>query len=125
MKDADKSRSKVFGFIHFRKHAKDNVSDRRKQKIEKFAITKKENTQLFRDCENTVSVNAGNKYRGHMKRTHLVVFVATGGTESAFATEGNEFKVSAMSTGIHGTTVRRVTTMNHLVDILDDGRTRM
>ena len=28
-------------------------------------------------------------------------------------------------TTVHGTTVRRVTTMNHLVDIFDDGRTRM
>ena len=27
MKDADKSRSKVFSFIHLGKHAKDNVSD--------------------------------------------------------------------------------------------------
>ena len=60
-----------------------------------------------------------------MKRTQLVVFVATGGTESAFAAERNKFKISAMRTGIHGSTVGRVTTMNHLVDIFDDGRTSM
>ena len=60
-----------------------------------------------------------------MKRTHLVVFVTTGRAESAFATERNKFKISAMRTGIHGSAVERVTTMNRLVDILDDGRTRM
>ena len=55
----------------------------------------------------------------------MVVFVTARRTETAFTAEGNKFKMGAMSTGIHGTAVRRVTTMNHLVDIFDDGRTRM
>lgn len=29
----------------------------------------------FKDGENTRSVNVGNKFRGHMERTHLVVLV--------------------------------------------------
>ena len=46
-----------------------------------------------------------------------IVFVAARRAETALAAERNEFKISAMRTGIHGTAVRRVTTMNHLVDI--------
>ena len=60
-----------------------------------------------------------------MKRTKLVVFVTARRTETTFTAEGNKFKVAAMSTTIHGTAVRRVTTMNHLVDIFNDGRTGM
>ena len=33
--------------------------------------------------------------------------------------------VSTVRTAIHGITVRRITTMNHLVDIFDNRRTRM
>ena len=54
-----------------------------------------------------MAMNTRNKLTGHMKRTKLVVFVFT------------------VRTAIHGTTVRRITTMNHLVDIFDNRRTRM
>lgn len=46
-----------------------------------------------------------------------IVFVAARRAETALAAERNEFKISAMRTGIHGAAVRRVTTMNHLVGI--------
>ena len=52
-------------------------------------------------------MNTRNKLTGYMKRTKLVVFVST------------------VRTAIHGTTVRRITTMNLLVDIFDNRRTRM
>ena len=52
-----------------------------------------------------MAMNTRNKLTGHMKRTKLVVFVST------------------VRTVIHGTTMRRVTTMNHLVDIFNDSRT--
>ena len=70
-------------------------------------------------------MDTGNKFTGHMKRTKLIVFIATRGTKAAFTTKGNKFKFAAIVTGIHGATIRRVTTMNHLVDIFDDSRTRM
>jgi hypothetical protein len=54
-----------------------------------------------------MAMNTRNKLTGHMKRTKLVVFVST------------------VRTAIHGTTVRRITTMNLLVDIFDNRRTRM
>ena len=70
-------------------------------------------------------MNTGNKLAGHMKRTKLVVFVSTGRTKTAFTAKGNKFKIPTVRTAIHGTTVRRVTTMDHLVDIFNDSRTWM
>ena len=72
-----------------------------------------------------MAMDARNKLTGHMKRTKLVIFVATGRTKTAFAAKGNKFKISTVRTAIHGTTVRRITTMNHLVDIFNDSMTRM
>ena len=72
-----------------------------------------------------MAMNTRNKLTGHMKRTKLVVFVSTGRTKTAFAAKGNKFKISTVRTAIHGITMRRVTTMNHLVDIFNDSRTWM
>ena len=72
-----------------------------------------------------MAVNTGNKLAGHMERTKLVVFVSAGRAKTAFTAKGNKFKISTVGTAIHGTTVRRVTAMNHLVDIFNDSRTRM
>ena len=72
-----------------------------------------------------MAMNTRNKLTGHMKRTKLVVFVSAGSSKTAFTSKVNKFKISTVRTAIHGTTVRRVTTMNHLVDIFNDSRTRM
>ena len=72
-----------------------------------------------------MAMNTRNKLTGHMKRTKLVVFVFTGRAETAVAAERDKFKISTVRTAIHGTTMRRITTMNHLVDIFDNRRTRM
>ena len=42
-----------------------------------------------------------------------------------FTIEDTEALKPGMRTAIHGTTVRRITTMNHLVNIFNDSRTRM
>ena len=72
-----------------------------------------------------MAMNTRNKLTGHMKRTKLVVFVSTVRAKTAFTAKGNKFKISTVRTAIHGTNVRRITTMNHLVDIFDNRRTRM
>jgi len=72
-----------------------------------------------------MAVNTGNKLTGHMKRAKLIVFVSTGRAKTAFTAKGNKFKISTVRTAEHGTTVRRVTTMNHLVDIFNDSRAWM
>jgi len=66
-------------------------------------------------------VGTGNQLAGHGKRTLLVVFVATGRTETAFATEWDKFKFTTVRTSKHGTTMGRVAAVNHLFDIFNLG----
>ena len=72
-----------------------------------------------------MAMNTGNELAGHLKRTKLVVFVSAGRAKTAFTTKRNKFKIPTVRTAIHGTTVGRVTTMNHLIDIFNDSRTGM
>ena len=125
MKNADKTRSKVFRFIDLEKHPKDDITDRNKEIIQKGSVFEEIRTKFFWDSENTMAMNTGNELAGHMEGTELIVFVSTGREKAAFTAKGNEFQISAVRTSIHGTTVRSVTTGNHLADIFDDSRTRV
>ena len=51
--------------------------------------------------------------------------VAAGRAETAVATKRNELKFTAVRAAIHGTTKRRVATINHFFYIFDDRVTRM
>ena len=70
-------------------------------------------------------VDTRDEFTGHMERTKLIILVAAGRTETAAATERNKLEVTAMGTAVHSSPIRRVATVNHLVDIFDDGRTGM
>ena len=125
MKNTNETRSKVFRFVLLIKRAKNNISNGMKETIEERTVIEKESAKFFRNSKHTVTMDTANELTGHMKRTKLVVFVSTGRAKTAFTAKGNKFKISTVRTAIHGTTVRRVTTMNHLVDIFNDSRTRM
>lgn len=70
-------------------------------------------------------VDTGDEFTGHMEGAKLIILVAAGRTETAVATERNKLEVTAMGTAVHGSPIRRVATVNHLVDIFDDSRTGM
>lgn len=125
MEDTDKSRNKVFGLIHFGKHAKNNIPDGMEEAVKEGTVTEEINTQFFRDSKNTVSVGTGNKFAGHRKRTLLIVPVTTGRTEAAFAAERGKLKITAVRASEHGSAVRGVTAVNHFFDVFHFGFTWM
>ena len=66
-----------------------------------------------------------NELKGHISRALNAVFIATGGAELGMAAERDKFKFTTVSTAIHGTAVRRVATVNHLVNIFQNNGTWM
>lgn len=59
MKNADKTRSKVFRFIDLEKHTKDDITDRKKETIQKRSVFEEIRTKFFWDSENTMAMNTG------------------------------------------------------------------
>ena len=45
------------------------------------------------------------------------IFITTGGTKAAVTAKRDKFKVSTVRAGIHSTAKRRITAVNHLIDI--------
>ena len=95
------------------------------QAVEEFTVFKKEMTEIFVDGENTMSVSNINKLKGHVGGAFHRILIPTGGTETAVTSEGNKFKFTAFRATVHGTAIRRVTTMNHLLDVFDYSVARM
>ena len=85
--------------------------------IQQRTVFQEKVTGVFIDSENAVAVLYVNELKGHAGSTFQGVFIAAGRTETAVTAKRNKFKLSAMRAAIHGTAKRRVTTVDHLIDI--------
>lgn len=63
--------------------------------------------------------------KGHRGSSVNGIHVTAGRTETGMTAERNIFEITAGRAGIHGTTKRRVATINHFFYIFDDRVTRM
>ncbi len=63
---------------------------------------------MFRDCENTMSVNSGKKFKRHRGSAVNGIHVHTGRAKATMTTKRNEFPFVAVRTVVHGTAIRRV-----------------
>ena len=61
------------------------------------------------------------QFKRHRGSAFHRIQIATGGAEAAVAAKRNKLKISAFGTAIHGATVGRVTTMDHLIHVFDNG----
>ena len=96
-----------------------------KETVKERAILQEKITEGRINGKNAMTVSDINELKGHRGSAIHGIFITAGRAETAVTTERNKLEISAVDTAIHGTTVRRVTTMNHLVDIFNDSRTRM
>ena len=96
-----------------------------KETVKERAILQEKITEGRINGKNAMTVSDINELKGHRGSAIHGIFITAGRAETAMTAERNKFKFPAVRTAIHGTTVRRITTMNHLVNIFNDSRTRM
>jgi hypothetical protein len=125
MKNTDKTRNKVFGFVEFVEHFKKDTTNGLKEAIKKGAILKKKMTKFLVNSKNKVAMSAVNQLKRHFSRAINAVLVTTGRAKFRMTAERNKFKFTATWASIHGTAIRRVATMNHLLDVFHNNRARM
>ena len=122
MENTNKAGSKALGFVEFAEHAKNNVADGVKKTIEKGTISAEEDAKLLRDGKNAMSVNALNDFERHGGSALDGIEIPTGRAKATFAAKRNEFERTTRRAPIHGSAVRRIPTMNHLIDTLENNR---
>ena len=81
--------------------------------------------KVFINSKDTVSVRDIDELESHVGGTFHGILIAAGRAETAVAAERDEFKVAAFWTAVHSAAKRRVTTVNHLLDIIDHSVARM
>ncbi len=65
-----------------------------------------------------MAVVAAQELEGHGGGAFPAVFDTTGRAEAAFASERDKFHFSALGTGIHGPSQRRIAAVYHLFDVV-------
>lgn len=118
VEDTNKSRSKIFSFIKFRKHTKDDIPDGMKKTIQKRMILKKEDAKFLWNGKHTVPVVTGNELAGHTKSPFLIIHVTTRWTETAFAGKRYGFKFTTMGTAVDSLSMRRIMALDHTFDVI-------
>lgn len=125
MKDAGETGNEVSVFIQFMEKPEDDAAYSLKKAVQQGPVIQKERPQVFINGKNEVSVCAVNEFKGHFCGEVNGVFVTAGRAKLRMAAEGNEFQFAAVGTGKHGTTKRRVSTVNHLLHVFQNNGTRM
>lgn len=121
MKDADKARCELLRAVDFVEHLKDNFFDRLKKEIEKFPVFKKKVADFLRNRKNQVPVSAAYGFQRNRSRALDGIEIPTSGTKTAAAVKRDELDIATGFTFINSATVIRIATMNHAVDIFNNG----
>ena len=105
--------------------AKDNTGDGMKETVKERAILQEKITEGRINGKNAMTVSDINELKGHRGSAIHGIFITAGRAETAVTTERNKLEISAVDTPIHGTTIRRITTVDHLIDIFHLSRSGM
>lgn len=60
------------------------------------------------------------QFKRHVGGAFHGIFISASGTKTAMAAERHKLKLAAFRAAVHGATVRRVATVDHLLDIFND-----
>ena len=96
-----------------------------KETVKERAILQEKITEGRINGKNAMTVSDINELKGHRGSAIHGIFITAGRAETAVTAERNKLEISAVGTAIHGTTIRRITTVDHLIDIFHLSRSGM
>lgn len=125
MKDTNKARDKILGFVQGEEKTFDHIRNSLKEAVEQVAVFKEKPAEGFTNGEDHVPVGAVDEFQGHGSSPVVGIFSATGRAELGMAAKRNKLKCPTMGTAIHGPTVRGITAVDHFFNIFQDNRSRL
>ena len=88
-----------------------------KEPVKERAILQEKITEGRINGKNAMTVPDINELKGHRGSAFQGIFITADRAETTVTTERNKLEISTVDTAIHGTTKRRITTVDHLIDI--------
>ena len=92
-----------------------------KETVKERAILQEKITEGRINGKNAMTVSDINELKGHRGSAIHGIFITAGRAETAVTTERNKLEISAVDTA----TIRRITTVDHLIDIFHLSRSGM
>ena len=96
-----------------------------KETVKERAILQEKITEGRINGKNAMTVSDINELKGHRGSAFHGIFITADRAETIVTTERNKLEISAVGTAIHGTTKRRITTVDHFFDIFHLRRSGM
>ena len=106
-------------------HSENDAANSLKKAVKQRTVIEKERAKLFVNGKNEVSVCTINEFKGHFCGTVNAVFVTAGRTKFRMAAERNKFQFTAVGAAIHGTAIRGIPTVDHLLNVFHNNGTGM
>ena len=122
MKNADKAGDKVFGFVQGEKILFDDIGNSLEEAVEQVTVLKEKMAQGIINGKDKMPVCAVDQLEGHGSRPVIRIFCTAGRAKLGMAAKRNELEVTAMGTAIHGSAVRRITSVDNLIDVFQNNR---
>ena len=117
MKDHDIPGSKVFSMVQIEKHPRYYTGDGMKETVQERTVLKKKGSEIFINSKNAMAVLDMDKLERHTGGAFHSIFISAGRTKAAVTAKRNKLEVTTVGTTVHGTAKRRITTVDHLIDI--------
>ena len=117
VQDTDKTRCKIFRFVHLVEQAQDNGPYGIEKAVQQRAVRKEKPAELPGDCEDTMTMFAFDQLSRHGCRAFSGIKVSAGRTKPGMAAKRDKLKMAAKRAAIHGAAKGGVTTVDHSVDV--------
>ena len=85
--------------------------------VQERTVLKKKGSEIFINGKNAMAVLDTDEFERHTGGAFHSIFVAAGRAKAAVTAERNELEVPTVWTTVHGTAKRRITAVDHLIDI--------
>ena len=102
------------------KHMENNTLNSFEKKAKEVAVFEEEMSEFRINSEDTVTMLCVDYLKGHRSGTINRILSSTSWTKTTMTAEWNELKSTAFTTTVHCTTKRRVTTVNHAINVFND-----
>ncbi len=122
MKDTNKSRDKIFGFVQGEKEFFNDIRNSIKEAVEQAAVFEKKMAEGFVNGEDKMPVGTVDQFKGHSGRPVVGILRATGRTEFGMTAKGDKFKIATMRAAIHGAAIGGISTVDYFFDVFHDNR---
>lgn len=122
MKDADKSRDKVFGTIQGEEEFFNDIGNSLEEAVEQVTVLKEKMAQGIVNGKDKMPMCAVDQFEGHSSRPVIRIFCTTGRAKLGMAAKRDELEVTAMWTAIHGPAIGRIAAVDDLFNIFQNDR---